>query len=175
MEIRRIQVADVPIFLALWGRVHSEGAFIAKGPPSEERVRAIVTRVVAEEIPNFVATDSGAVIGAVEVFPGSMCGMSHEGADKIGYLGIQIDSKYRNNGIGTDLMNVALADSIRYGFEFIELTVFESNVVATCLYEKLGFISSGFGGSVMLPIGIETREKHMTLSIEHNNKNQVDA
>ncbi len=51
MEIRRIQSSDVTGFLELWSRVFSEGEFLAKGPPPEDRVSRIVAKVVVEEIP----------------------------------------------------------------------------------------------------------------------------
>ncbi len=175
LEIRRIQVADVPKFLALWGQVYSEGAFLAKGPPPEDRVRSIVEKVVIEEIPNFIAVDGGKLVGAVEVFPGTMCGRKEFGADRIGHLGIQVDSNYRKIGIGRNLMLAAISDSLRYGFEEIELSVFESNFVAIRLYKKLGFIVSGHGDSITLPAGITTRGQHMVFDIVHNKRNQADA
>ena len=57
MEIRRIQVDDVHSFVDLWSRVYSEGAFLAKGPPPEDRVRSIIEKVVKEGIPNFIAVE----------------------------------------------------------------------------------------------------------------------
>lgn len=104
MKIRRIQISDDPDFLALWTRAYSEGAFLAKGPPPEAKVLRVVERVVKEQMPNFVAIDGNRVIGAAEVFPGTMCGQTGDGADQRGYLGIQIDSLHRGNGIGLKLV-----------------------------------------------------------------------
>jgi len=136
LEIRRIESSDVTGFLEMWARVFSEGQFLHKGPPPKERVATTIARVVKEEIPNFVATEYGKIIGAVEVFPANMCGRSFEGAERHGFLGLQVDAEHRRKGIGSDLMLAAISDSIRYGFETIELTVFESNLPAILLYEK---------------------------------------
>lgn len=170
MEIRRIKVADVPDFLALWSRVYAEGAFLAKGPPTQSRVLQVVDRVVREAIPNYVATDGGRLIGAVEVFPGSMCGIALEAADRRGHLGIQVDARYRGRGIGRELMMTAIADSGRYGFEAIALVVFESNAVATRLYEGLGFERTGFGDVVTLPSGVVTRAQNMLLILDKSSR-----
>lgn len=166
MQIRRIQARDVPDFLALWSQVYSEGAFLAKGPPPENRVLQIVERVVKEQIPNFVAIDAQELVGAVEVFPGSMCGFNDENADRRGYLGIQLAKRYRGRGFGRKLMQAAIDDARRYGFEVIELTVFQSNIAAIELYEKLGFKHKGHGKSVKLPVGLSTTEQHMALSLK---------
>ena len=169
LEIRRIQVGDVHSFVDLWSRVYSEGAFLAKGPPPEDRVRSIIEKVVKEGIPNFVAVEKSQVIGAVEVFPGPMCGRKYDGAEKTGHLGIQVDSSHRRRGIGKHLMMTAISDSARFGYRAIELSVFESNVAAIRLYESLGFLTSGHGLAVTLPAGISTRAQHMVFNIVQNN------
>lgn len=167
MQIRRIQVDDVADFLALWAQVYSEGAFLAKRPPPENRVLAVVERVVKEQIPNFVAIDGQELVGAVEVFPGSMFGFNDDNAERRGYLGIQLAQGYRGKGFGRKLMQAAIDDARRYGFEVIELTVFQSNFAAIELYEKLGFKHTGYGKSIELPVGLATTEQHMALSLKY--------
>ena len=175
LEIRRIQASDVTGFLAMWKQVFSEGQFLAKAPPPEERVITAVARVVAEEIPNFVAIEGGKVVGSVEVFPGTMCGRNFEGADRFGFLGLQVDAKYRRKGIGRSLILAAISDSIRYGFESIELTVFESNIPALQLYDSLGFVATGKGKSITLPSGTKTQEQYMVLNLVHKKPLKNDA
>lgn len=167
MQIRRIQVDDVPAFLALWAQVYSEGAFLEKRPPPESRVLPVVERVVKEQIPNFVAIDGQELVGAVEVFPGSMCGFNDDNAERRGYLGIQLAQRYRGKGFGRKLMQAAIDDARRYGFEVIELTVFQSNIAAIELYEKLGFKHTGYGKSIELPVGLATTEQHMALRLKY--------
>lgn len=166
MQIRRIELSDVPDFLALWAQVYSEGAFLAKGPPPADRARQVVERVVREQIPNFVATDGSEFIGAVEVFPAAMCGISVDDSDRRGYLGIQLAKNYRGKGIGRELMQTVIADARRYGFETIELSVFQSNLAAIALYQSLGFRLTGSSSSEILPAGVSTMGQHMALSLE---------
>mgnify|MGYP003647940240 CR=1 FL=1 len=166
MLIRRIQAQDVPDFLALWTQVFAEGAFLAKRPPPENKVLQVVERVVKDQIPNFVAIDGLELVGAVEVFPGSMCGFNDDNAERRGYLGIQLAQRYRGKGIGRKLMQAAIDDARSYGFEVIELTVFQSNIAAIELYEKLGFKHTGYGKSIELPVGLATTEQHMALSLK---------
>lgn len=147
--------------------MYSEGAFLAKRPPPENRVLAVVERVVKEQIPNFVAIDGQELVGAVEVFPGSMCGFNDDNAERRGYLGIQLAQGYRGKGFGRKLMQAAIDDARRYGFEVIELTVFQSNIAAIELYEKLGFKHTGYGKSIELPVGLATTEQHMALSLKY--------
>lgn len=175
MEIRRIQSSDVPGFIEMWKRIFAEGQFLAKGPPPHDKVAKVVAKVVAEEIPNFVALDDGNVVGAVEVFPGTMCGQMFEGAERVGFLGLQVDKKNRRKGIGTDLMRAAISDSVRYGFESIELAVFESNTPAIRLYESLGFTLTGQGESASPPAGTSAREQYMRLNLVHNKSLKNDA
>lgn len=175
MEIRRIQVSDVPSFLDLWSRTYSEGFFLAKSPPPEDRVRSAIELVASKMIPNFVAIEGRKVIGAVEVFPGTMCGKKYEGAEKVGHLGIQVDSAYRRMGIGNSLMMAAISDAIRFGFDSIELSVFETNFAAIRLYEKVGFVKCGQDQSDVLLAGSGAKEQQMVFNIVHNKRRQIDA
>jgi ribosomal protein S18 acetylase RimI-like enzyme len=126
-----------------------------------------IERVVKESIPNFVAIMESRLIGAVEVFPGTMCGKNYDGAEKAGHLGIQVDYSYRRRGIGRNLMIAAISDSARFGYKTIQLSVFESNTPAIRLYKSLGFLVYGHGATVTLPAGTTTRELHMVLNPEN--------
>ena len=124
MEIRRITTADIDDLLDLWASVYAEGDFLAKGPPPRERVERTVSKVEKESIPNFVVIYHGHLIGASEVFPAPMCGIDIPDGDKLGILGIQIHADHRGKGIGRRLMDISIEDSRRYGFDKIELYVF---------------------------------------------------
>ncbi|MGB4246963.1 MAG: hypothetical protein WBJ75_04505 [Pseudohongiellaceae bacterium] len=83
MQIRRIQPSDIPAFHALWTRTYSEGIYIPNPPPPQDRILEVVQKVVAEQIPNFVALNGEALLGFVEVFPGTMCGRTGENAKEM--------------------------------------------------------------------------------------------
>lgn len=111
-------------------------------PPSQERIPEVVRKVVAEQIPNLVAVDGEALLGIVEVFPGTMSGLSGEEADLTGFLDIQIAATHRRQGLGLELMRIAIEDSVRYGFKCMELHVLETNHAAI-RPRRLGFRMSG--------------------------------
>lgn len=165
MQIRRIQTSDVPAFHALWTQTYSEGVFIPNAPPSQERILEVVRKVIAEQIPNFVAMDGEALLGIVEVFPGTMCGITGEDADLTGFLGIQIAATHRRQGLGRELMRIAIEDSVRHGFKCIELHVLETNHAAIRLYDSLGFQNVGNGKAKVMPNGASVMSRIMTLDL----------
>lgn len=165
MHIRRIQTSDIPAFHALWTLTWSEGVFIPNAPPSQERILEVVCRVVAEQIPNFVAVDGESLVGIVEIFPGTMCGLRGEEADLTGFLGIQIAATHRRQGLGRELMRIAIEDSVRYGFKRIELNVLETNHAAIQLYESFGFEDVGSGKAKVMPNGASVMSRIMTLDL----------
>lgn len=168
MQIRRIQPSDIPAFHALWTRTYSEGIYIPNPPPPQDRILEVVQKVVAEQIPNFVAVNGEALLGFVEVFPGTMCGRTGEDAHLSGFLGIQIAATHRRQGLGRELMRIAIEDSIRHGFRCIELHVLETNHAAIRLYESIGFQDVGSGNAKEMPNGARVMYRAMTLDLPRN-------
>ncbi|MDP2139269.1 MAG: GNAT family N-acetyltransferase [Gammaproteobacteria bacterium] len=165
MRIRRILTSDIPAFHNLWTQTYSEGIYIPNAPPTQERILDVVRKVVAEKMPNFVAVSGEALLGVVEVFPGTMCGISGEDADLSGYLGIQIAAPHRRQGLGRDLMRIAIEDSARYGFKRMELDVLETNHAAIRLYESFEFQDGGSAKVKVMPNGASVMSRSMTLSL----------
>ena len=78
--------------------------------------------------------DRGIVIG--------QCVIEHltwEAAEHVGELGIIINSKYRNIGIGREIIKFAIDEAKNSNFKKITLAVFHTNENAIHLYESLGF------------------------------------
>ena len=50
---------------------------------------------------------------------------------------------HRGHGLGSQLMEAALAHSKKIGLEKIELTVYTENFAAIALYKKMGFANEG--------------------------------
>jgi ribosomal protein S18 acetylase RimI-like enzyme len=85
-----------------------------------------------------VAEDEGMLIGACTVVRrGNHCEDRH-----IGVLAMMVHPRYRDRGVGTQLLAQAIERSVGK-FEIIELTVMEKNLRAKHLYEKFGFVESG--------------------------------
>ncbi len=74
----------------------------------------------------------------------------------VGSFGISIDIDYRGDGIGKELMEVVIEESIEKlnGLKIIELEVFGQNKIAQNLYKKMGFIEYG-----RLPKSLKRRGK----------------
>jgi len=70
----------------------------------------------------------------------------------LGELGISIRQEYRNMGLGTALIELAIEIAKRWlpGLELIQLTTFSTNQRALHLYKKLGFVEFG-----RLPKGVK--------------------
>ena len=60
-----------------------------------------------------------------------------------GYLGMSIRQKYTGMGLGTFMMQIALEQARKNGFEQVELGVFSDNERARHLYEKSGYKEYG--------------------------------
>ena len=63
----------------------------------------------------------------------------------VGSFGITIAKDFRGEGIGKELMNLVINESIKNikDLKIIELEVFGNNPIAKDLYEKMGFVEYG--------------------------------
>ena len=94
-----------------------------------------------ESVPDhliLVAESRNKIIGIINVFPGVNSKDNHT-AD----LGIHVVAEYRNQGIGTRLMQNALDWSLARGYKKITLSAFATNARAIHLYKKFGFVHEG--------------------------------
>ena len=81
---------------------------------------------------------NGRYIGSGEVRQSTMRRQKH-----VADLGISLRKEYRNEGIGTELMNVLLDEARTMGLRLVTLGCFENNEAACHLYEKMGFARAG--------------------------------
>lgn len=107
-----------------------------------------------------VAVEEGRAVGLCTVAPRS----AHREVQHRGVLGILIAKGSRGRGIGRALLEFVI-ERARGRYEFVDLTVFASNLRARRLYESLGFRSWG-----MLPHGVRrngryTDVEHMALDL----------
>jgi ribosomal protein S18 acetylase RimI-like enzyme len=104
-----------------------------------ESVKGFVNMIVSNNYAQYYAIDGDKVVGWCDITP-----KNNEGFTHVGVLGMGILSEYRNQGIGSKLIDKAIEHSVKNnGIEKIELEVFESNVNAIKLYEKFGFVYEG--------------------------------
>ena len=74
---------------------------------------------------------------------GDVTSGSYEDTKHHGYLGIAISRKYRDRGIGLEMMRTLIKESRKAGLKTIELEVFENNPRAIHVYERTGFREAG--------------------------------
>ena len=109
-----------------------------------------------------IQINKGNAIGVVAEYSGKVVGLcdiykkrENSEISHIGVLGISIIKEYRNKGIGTLMMRKAI-ELAKNHFDILVLDVFETNIRAIHLYEKLGFIKFAY-----LPEGIKRNGKYI--------------
>ena len=82
----------------------------------------------------FVAVADGDVVAALKLYPSSF-----------GYadIGMFVAREWRGRGVGTALMQAAIAWGRERGLHKLTLSVFPHNAAAIALYEKFGFVVEG--------------------------------
>jgi ribosomal protein S18 acetylase RimI-like enzyme len=120
-------------------RVAKEKMYLAwtEAPPFAS-FKAFVTNNSIRRCPQLVAVDGDRVVGWCDITI-----MQRQATKHCGVLGMGVLKEYRNKGIGTRLLAAALEKARTYGLFRIELEVFEDNVRAIRLYERIGFKIEG--------------------------------
>jgi RimJ/RimL family protein N-acetyltransferase len=135
--IRPRRPDDADAFIALFEAIAAEGKWIGTEAPLSDERRARV-RETTEHQPDgtatFVAEADGELVGWVWV-----------GLDGKGHveLGMGVADGWRGRGIGSLLMERAVAWSADQDAHKIYLEVWPHNTGAQRLYEKFGFVAEG--------------------------------
>ncbi|MHA1729307.1 MAG: GNAT family N-acetyltransferase [Promethearchaeota archaeon] len=66
-----------------------------------------------------------------------------EASSHVGILGVIVRKKYRNIGLGFDLIKYTLSEAKKHGKKKIILSTFATNTSAITLYKKIGFKKVG--------------------------------
>ncbi len=139
LQIVPIELRHIESFGDCVGEVARERRYLAiveAFAPEQNALWVSVNR--ARGNPLHVALDGDRVVGWCEVRREVLPGREH-----CGLLGIGVRSAYRHAGLGRRLIESALADAWRRGFERIELWVRSPNSAAIDLYRKVGFVEEG--------------------------------
>lgn len=105
---------------------------------SEESTENFVKFIVENNHAQYYAIDKETVVGWCDIIPKSYEGLTH-----VGVLGMGVLKEYRNQGLGSQLLEKTLAHAKTNGLEKVELEVYESNTAAVNLYIKFGFEVEG--------------------------------
>lgn len=88
-----------------------------------------------------MADYGGEIVGCLTLF--RYYGGRSPKVQHVGEIGISIDARFRNIGIGTKLFTEAINWAKSKGYEKLCLSVFSTNEVAIHLYKKFGFEEEG--------------------------------
>jgi ribosomal protein S18 acetylase RimI-like enzyme len=134
-EIRQIRVEDARSFRECLDAVARERRYLAQvEAPSYEKVEDFVRESVESDVAQFVAVDSGAVVGWADIFPSWPYATQH-----CGTLGMGVSVNHRGRGLGKQLLLATIRKAQAKGITRILLQARADNLVAVKLYESVGF------------------------------------
>jgi RimJ/RimL family protein N-acetyltransferase len=116
----------------LFAAVAEERSGIATEPPVD--VDARIVQFTASVTESMVAVASDRVIGLIHVE------VSRHG---FGEFGMLVDQEWRGRGVGSALIQAAIAWARDHGLHKLSLEVFAHNTAAIALYRKCGFVEEG--------------------------------
>jgi ribosomal protein S18 acetylase RimI-like enzyme len=80
----------------------------------------------------------------------------------VGIVGIAVMAGYRNQGVGTKIMETLISKAVTLNLSALVLKVFATNYDAICFYEKFGFLKSAVNPKMHLWRGRFVDEVVMT-------------
>ncbi|WP_041770474.1 GNAT family N-acetyltransferase [Metapseudomonas resinovorans] len=167
MPIRKLRISDIEALHRLFAEVSAEGEFLLRAePPPIEQMRAMLLRSLPLDLPQFIAEVDGELVGSIEIFPASFCGVEIGSGEDFGVLGMQVKKAHRGQGLGGRLMAAALEHCRRLDMGRVELTVLKSNLPAIRLYERFAFLWLEDLAPVSLPNGRADRPQKMRLLLD---------
>jgi len=108
---------------------------------SEEEEKQLIKNLDRNKDLILVADYGGEIVGCLTLF--RYYGGRSPKVQHVGEIGISIDARFRNIGIGTKLFTEAINWAKSKGYEKLCLSVFSTNEVAIHLYKKFGFEEEG--------------------------------
>jgi GNAT superfamily N-acetyltransferase len=147
--IRRTTAQDLPAIVAMLAD-DPLGAQ-RESPDQPEVYRAAFERVAAD--PNqylAVAERDGQVVGTLQLTV--IAGLSRRGAVRTVIEAVRVAAAERGSGLGTQLIEWAVAESRRQGAQLVQLTSDASRTDAHRFYRRLGFVDSHLGFKLALEV-----------------------
>lgn len=138
LAIRPAEEADATGVIAHLRRVAEEGLLGTVTFRTAEEEAAFIRFLTPELYLYLLVVDGGLVVGNIIVSRGTTPTMNH-----LAGLAMALDQPYRGEGIGSHLLQLALAWAKDTGAEKAILSVLVANVPAMALYRKFGFQVEG--------------------------------
>ncbi len=125
-------MADARPMAELFAAVAEERSGIASEPPVDVDARTV--QFIASTTESMVAVAGDQVIGMIHVE------VSRHG---FGEFGMLVDREWRGRGVGSALIQAAIAWARDHGLHKLSLEGFAHNTAAIALYRKCGFVEEG--------------------------------
>ncbi|WP_037576268.1 GNAT family N-acetyltransferase [Phaeacidiphilus oryzae] len=146
--IRPAVAEDLPALVAMLADDPLGAA--RESPDRPELYRAAFERIAAD--PNqylAVAERGGRVVGTLQLT--TIPGLSRRGTVRTVIEAVRVDASERGRGLGTELIEWAVAESRRRGAGLVQLTSDAGRTDAHRFYRRLGFVDSHVGFKLALP------------------------
>lgn len=147
LSFRRAVEADLPAVVAL---LAEDSLGSGRERPEELDVyRAAFARVEADPNQHLVVAErDGEVVGTLQI--SVIAGISRLGTVRSVVEAVRVRSDQRGRGLGTELMDYAVAESRRLGATLVQLTSDRQREDAHRFYQRLGFTDSHLGFKLAL-------------------------
>lgn len=147
LEIRRATADDLP---AIGGMLADDplGALRESRDDLTPYVAALERLTADANQRLVVAVRKGQVVGTLQLT--IVPGLSRKGATRSIVEGVRIHTDERGSGLGTRLIEWAIAESRRENCQLVQLTSDNSRTDAHRFYERLGFTASHVGFKLQL-------------------------
>ncbi len=147
VRIVKAQLCYVPSHTQTISDVAREGLYLSNNTGfSYDSILSFYQMCEAEGYPQYYVVNSqDKAVGWYDIVPRGKTGR------RIGYIGLGLRPEYRDQGLGTRLMQHAIDHAKEYGFTELRLECRASNKRALHVYAKLGFRRTGYrrGGLVV--------------------------
>ncbi|MBO6054336.1 MAG: GNAT family N-acetyltransferase [Oscillospiraceae bacterium] len=148
MTVRQYRQEDLPAMIRIWNEVVEEGVAF---PQEDYLGESDGAAFFASQSFCGVAEEDGSVRGLYILHPNNVGRCGH-----IGNASYAVDSRFRGQHIGEQLVLHCLSEARQAGFRLLQFNaVVESNIHARHLYERLGFVPLG-----TIPEGFRMKDGH---------------
>ncbi len=145
--MRRATADDVPALVSMLADDHLGSR--RESPEAPEAYRPAFDRIDADSNQHLmVAERDGRTVGTLQltVIPG----LSRRGATRALIEAVRVHADSRGSGLGSQLIEWAIAEARRQGCVLIQLTSDATRIEAHRFYERLGFEASHLGFKMQL-------------------------
>lgn len=147
LHFRAATVSDIPAIVAMLADDHL-GALRESADHLEPYELALAAIDANPSTHQIVVTRDGDVIATMQLTV--IHGLSRQGMTRLQIEGVRVHTNLRDSGVGTQMIEWAIAFGRDQGCGLIELTTDKSRDAAHRFYERLGFVQSHFGYKLKL-------------------------